>query len=88
MPSARQKNSLLAVGRRLVQLPDTEERRKSREDGKDELLDEMDELEYSEMGMFYLIDEVESEEYSIYEIIDRDNDDVLDRTIKDIIGRI
>ena len=65
MPSARQKNSLLAVGRRLVQLPDTEEGRKSREDGKDELLGEMDQLEYPEMGMFYLIDEIESEACSI-----------------------
>ena len=58
------------------------------QDEKDALLDDMDEPEDREMGMFYLIDEVESEEYSIYEIIDRDNDDVLDRTIKDIIGRI
>ena len=74
MPSARQKNSLLAVGRRLVQLPDTEEQGEEgqwekrawrQEDVKDELLGEMDELEYPEMGMFYLIDEIESEAYSI-----------------------
>ena len=32
---------------------------------KDELLDKMDEPEYHEMGMFYLIDEIDCEAYSI-----------------------
>ena len=81
----REEVIIIALKKELRHLSEMED---DLQDEKDALLDDMDEPEDREMGMFYLIDEVESEEYSIYEIIDRDNDDVLDRTIKDIIGRI